>query len=70
MKASFDGIRMRLVGDFNAAAQRAKQLHDPELARHMDAMRYSVVGLICMYSEEMDDCHDLSDILNVEEIDT
>jgi len=61
MNASFDGVRKRLVSDFNALAE------NPEMTsmqlKVLESMRLSVVGLICMYDPECsDDCNDLSNM--------
>ena len=64
MNCSFDGLRKKLVKDFNAMTQTKLDMNQKTI---MDNMRDSIVGLIGMYDPDQmgEDCNDLSDKLVV-----
>jgi len=68
MKASFDGARKQLVGEFNDLARSGLSFTQLKI---MEQMRITIIGLLCMVDEREhpDDCNFLADDEKLEHID-
>lgn len=63
MECSFDGVRSRLVDDFNELTVGLNDNRIPltgyELSR-LDNIRHGIITLICMYDDtDKDDCNEI-----------
>jgi len=62
MRGNFDGVRKRLLVDFNRMARTCDRL-DFEQRNILADIRDEVASLICMFDDScVDDCNDLSDL--------
>jgi len=67
MNASFDGARKNLARSYNKLI-RAMPEPDEEQCDVLTELHNDIVILLCMYTDDMDNCHDLIDTVRLAEV--
>ena len=65
MRVNFDNARKSLVYHFNLLTHTKLTDEQREIMKNT---RLDVIGFVCMYDPDGDDCHDLSNDVVVEEV--
>lgn len=65
MKVSFDGARRNLANSFNKLAKT--ELSEEQII-YMEDLRSCIGGFLCMYADNDEDCHDLSDVVRLTDL--
>lgn len=70
MKVSFDGMRRNIARSYNEMAIKLKDIPlDENQKEAIEQLRSNIGGLLCVYDDEVPDCNDLSEMVELVSID-